>query len=106
MILYVNVLTVQQRERSCLGDARFSPTGVVLATLSGTIASGLGYTVCYVALAGLSATLAAVVQLTVPAIAAAGGVIFVGESITLRLAISTLVILGGILLVIIGRHAS
>jgi len=86
-----------------LDNMQFSFTGVVLAVLSGAIASGVGYTIWYMALAGLSTTVAAVVQLSVPAIAALGGVVFVGESITLRLTLSTLVILGGILLVVARR---
>jgi len=103
---FVVVLVIVVLADAVPGDTWFSPKGVMLAILSGAIASGLGYTVWYAALAGLSATRAAVVQLSVPAIAAAGGVIFVGESITLRLAVSTLVILVGILLVIIGRSTS
>lgn len=77
--------------------------GMILAVSSGALASGVGYAIWYRALAGLSSTLAAVVQLAVPVIAAAGGVVFVAETISLRLALSTLVILGGIALVIGGR---
>ncbi|NIP30828.1 MAG: EamA family transporter [Candidatus Dadabacteria bacterium] len=78
--------------------------GVILSILSGGIASGIGYTIWYLALGGLSATQAAVVQLFVPVLAAIGGVIFVSEQITLRLSISALFILGGIFLVILGRY--
>lgn len=81
-----------------------TPTGVTLAALSGALASGAGYTLWYMALGGLSATQAAVVQLSVPVIAAFGGVVFVSEAITLRLSISAGLILGGILLVILGRY--
>jgi len=76
-------------------NAHYSTEGIVLAILSGAIASGSGYTIWYIALGGLSATQAAVVQLLVPVIAALGGVIFVSESITLRLTISALMIVGG-----------
>lgn len=85
-------------------QADLSGRGIVLAILSGAVASGLGYTIWYHALTGLGATLAAVVQLTVPVIAALGGVVFVGESISLRLLLSSIMILGGILLVILGRY--
>lgn len=85
-------------------NAHYSSEGIVLAILSGAIASGIGYTIWYVALGGLSATKAAVVQLSVPVIAALGGVVFVAEVITLRLTISALMILGGILLVVLGRY--
>ena len=84
--------------------AHYSIKGVVLAMLSGGIASGIGYSIWYRALGGLSSTQSAVVQLSVPVIAAFGGVIFVGEPITLRLTLAGLFILGGILLVVLGRY--
>ena len=83
-------------------NTHFSLEGIVLAILSGAIASGIGYTIWYIALRGLSSTQAAVVQLSVPVIAAFGGVVFVSEAISLRLTFSALVILGGILLVVKG----
>lgn len=85
-------------------DAHVSTQGVVLAVLSGAIASGIGYTIWYMALGGLSNTMAGVLQLLVPIIAALGGVVFVGEPITLRMSIAGILILGGILLVILGRY--
>lgn len=78
--------------------------GVVLAFLSGAVASGIGYTVWYTALGGLTAVQAAVVQLLVPVIAAAGGVVFVSEAISLRLIVSAIMILGGILMVVLGKY--
>lgn len=84
--------------------AHYSLEGVVYAILSGAIASGIGYTIWYTALGGLSTIQASVVQLSVPVIAAFGGVVFVAEVITRRLAISAFMILGGILLVVVGRH--
>ncbi len=81
-----------------------SVNGIILATLSGAVASGIGYTIWYTALGGLSTVQAAVVQLLVPLIAAAGGVIFVSEAITLRLVVSTIMILGGILIVVLGKY--
>jgi len=82
----------------------YSSTGILLAVLSGAIASGIGYAIWYSALRGLSTVQAAVVQLLVPVIAALGGVIFVSEAITLRLTVSAMLILGGILLVVLGRY--
>jgi drug/metabolite transporter (DMT)-like permease len=87
-----------------LQNAQYSFEGIVLAVLSGGIASGIGYAIWYVALGGLSSTQAAVVQLLVPVIAAFGGVIFVSEVVTLRLTISATMILGGILMVVLGRY--
>jgi drug/metabolite transporter (DMT)-like permease len=85
-------------------SAEYSSRGILLAVSSGAIASGIGYTIWYTALNGLSATQAAVVQLSVPVIAALGGVVVSEESITLRLLESAALILGGILLVVLGRH--
>ncbi len=85
------------------GQLSLSTSGILLATASGALASGLGYTIWYSALKYLSATRAALVQLSVPAIAAAGGVVFVAEEITLRLAISSSIILGSIALGTISR---
>lgn len=82
----------------------YTTEGILLAALSGGIASGIGYTIWYVALGGLSAIQAAVVQLLVPVIAALGGVIFLSEKITLRLTLSGIMILGGILMVVWGRY--
>ncbi|NHO66515.1 DMT family transporter [Aestuariicella hydrocarbonica] len=82
----------------------FSSQGLLLALMSGGLASGVGYAIWYTALRELSATQAAVVQLLVPVIAALGGVMFVSEPITLRLTIAGGVILGGILMVVLGRY--
>jgi len=76
----------------------------LLAVLSGAIASGAGYAVWYIALRGLSITQAAVIQLFVPVIAAIGGVIFANEIISIRLVLSSLMVLGGILIVVFGRY--
>jgi len=81
-----------------------STEGIILALLSGGLTSGIGYTIWYIALRGLSTTQAAVVQLLVPVIAAVGGVLFVSETITLRLVISAVIVLGGILMVILGKY--
>jgi drug/metabolite transporter (DMT)-like permease len=81
-------------------------TGVLLAVLSGAVASGIGYTVWYIALKGLSATLAALTQLLVPVIAALGGVFFVSESLSIRFLLSASMILGGITLVVLGKRNS
>ena len=74
--------------------------GVVYAIASGALTSGVGYAIWYAALRRLTATGAATVQLSVPVIAAIGGVILLGEPITLRLLGASAAILGGIALVI------
>ncbi|WP_415905357.1 DMT family transporter [Neptuniibacter sp. QD48_55] len=85
-------------------DASLSTEGIWLAILSGGLASGIGYAIWYQALGSLSAIQAAVVQLLVPVIAAAGGVAFAGEEVTWRLVIASVVVLGGIMIVITGKQ--
>lgn len=85
-------------------DVNLSHEGILLAIISGGLASGLGYAFWYAALKGLSITHAAVLQLFVPIIAALGGVFFSGETISLRLFLSTLLVIGGILIVILSAR--
>ena len=86
-----------------VGGVHLDALGVLYATLSGSVTSGLGYVLWYSVLPSLRATSAATVQLSVPVIAAAGGVIFVGESITLRLVLASAATLGGIAVVLRAR---
>jgi len=80
--------------------------GIGYAVLSGALASGIGYAIWYTALPALKATQASIVQLSVPVIAALGGILFLGESLTLRLALASAAILGGIALVILEKPAA
>ena len=82
------------------GGAHAAPRGLTLAAASGGIASGIGYTVWYTVLPALSATRAAVLQLSVPAITATLAVVMLGESITVRLILSSIAVLGGIAVVV------
>ncbi len=79
-------------------------TGVILAVLSGAVASALGYTIWYLALKNLSAVQAAVVQLCVPVLAGAGGILFNYEQFSQHLLISSLLVLGGVMTVVLGKH--
>jgi drug/metabolite transporter (DMT)-like permease len=79
-------------------------TGLWYAVSSGALASGIGYAIWYTVLPALKATHAATVQLSVPVIAALGGIAFLGESVTLRLVLASVAILGGIALVILERR--
>jgi drug/metabolite transporter (DMT)-like permease len=83
-----------------------SAYGLLLATVSGAVTSGVGYVIWYAALRHLSATRAALVQLSVPIIAAAGGVAFLAEEVTVRLVIASVVILGSIALGVTARRSS
>jgi drug/metabolite transporter (DMT)-like permease len=86
-----------------LSQIHLSNKGILLAILSGAIASGVGYSVWYAALKYHTATRAAILQLSVPAIASIGGVIFLSEIISTRLIFASLSILGGIGLAIFGQ---
>lgn len=85
-------------------NAILDPMGVWYAIISGALASGLGYVIWYLVLPLMKTTRAATVQLSVPVIAALGGVIFLGEPISLRLTLASVAILGGIAMVITNRR--
>ena len=87
-----------------LTQLHLSGRGVVLATLSGGLASGVGYTIWYAALKFHTSSRAAILQLAVPIIAAFGGVLLLHEAATVRLAVSAGLILGGIALSIVGKR--
>jgi drug/metabolite transporter (DMT)-like permease len=83
--------------------------GITYAAISGAITSGLGYVIWYSALSDsmpvrLGPTGAATVQLSVPVLAAAGGILLLGEPITLRYALASVAVLGGIALVVIEKR--
>jgi drug/metabolite transporter (DMT)-like permease len=88
-----------------LSSLTITPMGFLWAALSGSITSGVGYVLWYAALPHLTATRAATVQLAPAPLAALGGVVVLSESISLRLIISTVIILGGVGLAI-SRHKS
>jgi drug/metabolite transporter (DMT)-like permease len=87
-----------------LPKMHFDSLGATYAVISGAITSGLGYVVWYAALAGLKAASAATVQLSVPVLAATGGILLLGEPITLRYVIASVAVLGGIFLVVIEKR--
>jgi drug/metabolite transporter (DMT)-like permease len=92
-------LSVLMFDRTSMDSA-----GFWYAVASGALASGIGYAIWYTALPALKAAKAATVQLSVPVIAALGGIIFLGEPLTLRLVLSSVAILGGIALVILEKQ--
>ncbi len=83
-----------------MNSAEVDMAGALYAIASGAITSGLGYAIWYTALPHLKATSAATLQLSVPVIAAVGGIVWLGEPLTLRLLLAAAAILGGIALVI------
>ncbi|KIF83153.1 membrane protein [Noviherbaspirillum autotrophicum] len=86
------------------GSARLDAAGVGYAVASGALTSGIGYALWYTVLPALRATTASTLQLSVPVIAALGGILFLGEPVTLRIVLAAVAILGGIALVILNRH--
>ena len=80
-----------------------SMTGVMLAVASGAIASGIGYSMWYVAMPLLKTTQSAVVQLCVPVLAALMGVVFLSEQLTLEFIIASSVILGAVLVFVLNK---
>jgi drug/metabolite transporter (DMT)-like permease len=85
------------------GGWHVTTAGAAFAVVSGGITSGLGYVIWYAALPRLSSTRAATVQLATPVLTATGGVMFLSERISPRLAVSAVLILGGIALAVFGR---
>ncbi|MCW3782741.1 DMT family transporter [Defluviimonas salinarum] len=71
-------------------------SGVLLSVISGAVTSGLGYALWYRVLPELGAARGAVAQLTVPVIALVGGMALLGEVLTLRFALSAILVLGGV----------
>lgn len=83
-----------------------SMQGVLLACASGAIASGIGYSIWYVAMPLLKSTQAAVVQLCVPALAAIAGMLFLSEQVTVEFIIASSLILGSVLVFILNKHTA
>ncbi len=84
----------------------FDSLGAGYAAISGALTSGLGYVLWYAALPNLKAASAATVQLSVPVLAAAGGILLLGEPLTVRFFLASSAVLGGIALVVLGRSAA
>src|SRR5688572_15539051 len=87
-----------------VGGLNLSTRGIVLAVLSGALASGIGYSVWYAALKYHTATRAAVLQLAVPVITAVGGIILLSEAANRRLVAAAVLVLGGITLAIFAKR--
>ncbi len=78
------------------GETAIDAAGLALGILSGAVTSGLGYALWYSVMPSLGAARAAVAQLTVPVIAVGAGVLLLGESVTPRLILSCLLVIGGV----------
>jgi drug/metabolite transporter (DMT)-like permease len=74
--------------------------GIGYAILSGAVTSGIGYVLWYRVLKHMSAITASTIQLSSPLITTFGGIVLLGEAFTRNLLIASLLILGGIRLVL------
>jgi drug/metabolite transporter (DMT)-like permease len=81
------------------------PSGILLALISGSVTSGLGYVLWYRALRDLTMVRASILQLLVPVLAAVGGIGLLGEEVSARLIIASILILGGVSLAVVVRKA-
>ena len=97
--LAASAVAVAARSQA-LGGMNWTAHGAGLAVASGSIASGVGYCLWYLALPRHTATRAALVQLLVPIIAAFGAVVVLGESITLRLVVGGGIVVAGVAMAI------
>lgn len=81
-------------------------SGMVLATISGAVTSGIGYAIWYSVLPHLTAWRAAVVQLLTPVLTATAAVVILGESMSPRLLLSGSLIVAGVVLSVSSRMRS
>jgi len=83
-----------------LPGLRWDLLGMLYAVLSGALASGVGYAVWYVVVRDLAAFQAATVQLSVPILASLAGIVLLDESLSLRMVLASVGVLGGVALVL------
>lgn len=80
--------------------------GIAYAVTSGAIASALGYALWYSILVHIAAIKAATLQLSVPVLAVFAGWVFLDETVTLRIILSSLAVIGGVAMVIWVKKAA
>ena len=77
-------------------DTFYTKEGLLLASISGIVTSAFGYILWYYVLNKITIITASIVQLLVPIIAIIISIIFLNEILTLKLIISSIIILLGI----------
>ncbi|MCG2609091.1 DMT family transporter [Acinetobacter sp. SM34] len=80
--------------------------GILLALLSGGLASSGAYVLWYSIVKRIDRVTASSVQLSVPCLAILGGVLFIGETLSWRIIISAVIVLVGIALVVCDKSVS
>ncbi|KAB7885826.1 DMT family transporter [Poseidonibacter ostreae] len=86
-----------------LDNLQVSSNGILLALISGSLTSAIGYVIWYKVLPQMQIITASVIQLFVPIISIVFSVIFLNELFTFDLALSTVIISIGVLLSILSR---
>ena len=79
------------------------PQGVLLALLSGGLASSGAYVLWYAIVKRIDRVTASSVQLSVPCLAILGGALFIGEALSWRIIIAAAIVLAGIAVVILAK---
>lgn len=97
--IYQNIMDVQLIHLDSI-----TMEGIWSACTSGVVASGIGYSIWYMAMPLLKNTQAAVIQLCVPVLAALLGVVILSEPITLTFMIASTVILSAVLVFILNKQ--
>ncbi|MBF9000251.1 MULTISPECIES: DMT family transporter [Vibrio] len=78
--------------------------GLMLSVASGALASACGYALWYRVVPKIDSMTASTAQLSVPCLATIGGLIFLHEPLTLRMVVSMVTVLVGILLMLNSRR--
>jgi len=86
-----------------VGSLHISTEGVLLAIISGSITSALGYLIWYHVVPVMKIMTASVIQLFIPILTIILSVVFLDELLTFELIISTIVVTFGILLTIYSK---
>jgi drug/metabolite transporter (DMT)-like permease len=86
-----------------LNDLYSSLNGILLAFISGSLTSAIGYVIWYKVLPQIQIITASVIQLSVPLISIVLSVVFLNELLTIDLLVSTFIISLGILITIFSR---
>ncbi|MEZ9620696.1 DMT family transporter [Vibrio sp. 10N.222.55.A3] len=86
---------------NALTQVSITEKGLIYAIISGSVASGIGYSLWYYVVKKLNTVVASIAQLSVPVIATLGGVLLLSEPVTMQFIVSSTVILLGISLVLV-----
>ncbi|MCY9864737.1 DMT family transporter [Vibrio coralliirubri] len=86
---------------NALTQVSITEQGLIYAVISGSVASGVGYSLWYYVVKKLNTVVASIAQLSVPVIATLGGVLLLSEPVTMQFIVSSTVILLGISLVLV-----